>query len=67
MSEGMLPRVPKSQAEIDDEAALWIWRLDSEAATEATRLAFKTWLMEDPRHSMAYSLLSEVWTALDRQ
>lgn len=66
MNEGMLPGVPKSQAEIDEEAALWIWRLDSDAATEATRLAFTTWLMEDPRHAMAYSLLSEVWATLGR-
>jgi len=55
----------RTRADIDEEAAVWIWRMDSPAATAADRQAFEAWLRQDPRHRRAAAELSSVWSALD--
>jgi transmembrane sensor len=53
------------RAEIEEEAALWVWRLDSETVTEDTRLAFTRWLAEDRQHCAAFRDASRAWALLD--
>jgi transmembrane sensor len=55
----------RTRAEIDEEAAVWIWRMDSAAVAAADRQAFEAWLRQDPRHRRAAAELSTVWGALD--
>ena len=55
----------RTRADIDEEAATWIWRVDSAAADAADRQAFEAWQRQDPRHRRAVSELSAVWNALD--
>jgi len=55
----------RTRAEIDEEAAVWIWRMDSAAVAAADRQAFETWLRQDPRHRRAAAALSAVWSTLD--
>src|SRR5882757_9257960 len=53
----------RTRADIDEEAAMWVWRMDSAAA--ADRQAYEAWLRRDPRHRRAAAQLSKVWNALD--
>jgi len=53
----------RTRADIDEEAAMWVWRMDSAAA--ADRHAYEAWLRQDPRHRRAAAALSTVWNALD--
>src|SRR5882724_4971876 len=55
----------RTRADIDEEAAAWIWRMDCAAVAAADRQAFEAWLRQDPRHRRAASDLSAVWSALD--
>jgi transmembrane sensor len=55
----------RTRADVDEEAAAWIWRMDSAAVAAADRQAFETWLRQDPRHRRAAAELSTVWGALD--
>ena len=55
----------RTRADIDEEAAAWVWRMDSAAIDAADRQAFETWQRQDPRHRRAVSELSAVWGALD--
>jgi transmembrane sensor len=55
----------RTRADIDEEAAAWIWRMDSTAVAVADRQAFDAWLRQDPRHRRAAAELSAVWGALD--
>jgi transmembrane sensor len=55
----------RTRAEIDEEAAAWVWRMESETADAADRQAFESWLRRDPRHRRASDELSRVWAALD--
>ena len=55
----------RTRADIDEEAAAWIWRMDSAAIDGADRQAFEAWQRQDPRHRRAVSELSAVWDALD--
>src|SRR5271156_3315964 len=55
----------RTRADIDEEAAAWIWRTDSAAVNAADRQAFEAWQRQDPRHRRAVSELSAVWNALD--
>jgi len=55
----------RTRAEIDEEAAHWVWRMDSDALTAADRQAFDAWLRQDPRHRRAFDELSRVWSAMD--
>ena len=55
----------RTRADIDEEAAAWIWRMDSTVVAAADRQAFDAWLRQDPRHRRAAEELSAVWGALD--
>ena len=55
----------RTRADVDEEAAAWIWRMDSAAIDAADRQAFEAWQRQDPRHRRAVSELSVVWDALD--
>jgi transmembrane sensor len=55
----------RTRADIDEEAAAWIWRMDSAVVAVADRQAFDAWLRQDPRHRLAAAKLSAVWSALD--
>jgi len=55
----------RTRTDIDEEAAVWIWRMDSAAVAAADRQAFEAWLREDPRHRRAAAALSAVWSTLD--
>ena len=56
----------KTQTQIDNEAAVWTWRLDSGELTAAERGRLDTWLLEDTRHRRTFEELSSTWSALDR-
>jgi transmembrane sensor len=55
----------KTQTQIDNEAAVWTWRLDSGALTAAERGRLEVWLREDYRHRHALEELSRTWSMLD--
>jgi transmembrane sensor len=55
----------RTRAEIDEEAAEWTWRMDSESVTAAEQQAFDAWLKSDTRHRKAYEELARVWRTLD--
>jgi transmembrane sensor len=52
-------------SDVDEEAAAWVWRLDSEAVTEADRQAFEAWVRRDPRNRRAFIEFGGVWRQLD--
>lgn len=55
----------RSQTEIEEEAAAWVWRLDDEEVSSQSRAEFEHWLRRDPRHRRAFEELGGVWRALD--
>jgi transmembrane sensor len=55
----------RSQAELEEEAAAWVWRLDDEALSPARRAEFEQWLRRDPRHRRAVEELGGIWRSLD--
>jgi transmembrane sensor len=55
----------RTRPEIDEEAAMWAWRMDCDTVSAADRQAFESWLRRDPRHRRASAELSRVWAALD--
>lgn len=55
----------RTRAEIDEEAAAWIWRMEGGPATGADQEGFEAWLRQDPRHRRAVEELSKVWETLD--
>jgi len=55
----------RTRAEIDEEAAAWIWRLDGLSAGAHDQREFQAWLRLDPRHQRAMDELSKVWSELD--
>jgi transmembrane sensor len=52
-------------AEIEEEAAAWVWRLDAESVTDADRQAFEAWMRRDPRNRRAFAEFGGVWRQLD--
>ena len=56
----------KTRTQIDNEAAVWTWRLDSGDLTAAERGQLEAWLHEDARHRHAFEELRRTWDALDR-
>lgn len=56
----------KTQTQIDNEAAVWTWRLDSGALTPEERERLESWLRDDARHRRAFEELSSTWSFLDR-
>ena len=55
----------RTRAEIDEEAAAWIWRMEGGPAGGADPEGFDAWLRQDPRHRRAVEELSKVWETLD--
>src|SRR5450631_2775736 len=55
----------RTRSEIDEEAAVWIWRMDSAEVTATDQQAFDLWLRQDSRHRRAMDELSKVWASLD--
>jgi len=55
----------RTRAEIEEQAAVWTWRLDAGALSDADSQAYEAWLRQDPRHRRAMEELSKVWQALD--
>ncbi len=55
----------RTRAEIEEEAAVWIWRMDSGTAGNADPEAFEVWLRQDPRHRRVYEELTKVWESLN--
>ena len=55
----------RTRAEIDEEAAAWIWRMEDGPAGGADPEAYEAWLRQDPRHRRAVEELSKVWQTLD--
>ncbi|MDE2449905.1 MAG: FecR domain-containing protein [Gammaproteobacteria bacterium] len=56
----------KTQTQIDNEAAVWTWRLDGGALTAAERGRLEAWLREDHRHRRTLEELRRTWSILDR-
>lgn len=54
----------RTSADIDDEAAAWVWRSDG-GLSPAQRREFDLWIRCDPRHRRAFEEMGGVWTALD--
>ena len=52
-------------SDVEEEAAAWVWRLDSETLTEADRQAFDAWVRRDPRNRRAFKEFGGVWRQLD--
>jgi transmembrane sensor len=55
----------KTQAQIDNEAAVWTWRVDSGELGDAERSQLESWLREDVRHRRTFGELCRTWSALD--
>lgn len=55
----------RSLAEIEEEAAAWVWRLDDEDLSSQDRSEFERWLRRDLRHRRAFEELGGVWRSLD--
>jgi transmembrane sensor len=55
----------RTRAEIDEEAAAWIWRMEGGPAGGADPEGYEAWLRQDPRHRRAVEELSKVWETLD--
>jgi transmembrane sensor len=55
----------RTRADIDEEAAAWIWRMDAATVAASDRHAYEVWLRQDSRHRRAAAELSAVWGALD--
>jgi transmembrane sensor len=55
----------RTRSEIDEEAAVWVWRMDTETVSAANQDAFDSWLRRDSRHRRAYEDLTRVWAGLN--
>ena len=56
----------KTQTQIDNEAAVWTWRLDSGGLTAAERGELEAWLRADARHRRTFDDMTATWSMLDR-
>lgn len=50
---------------IDDEASLWLVRLDNGNLSEQSRQELKAWLAADERHQQALKSMADVWHDMD--
>ena len=55
----------RTRAEIEEEAAAWVWRMDAGTTAGADPEGFDAWLRQDPRHRRAVDELLKVWDSLD--
>lgn len=49
---------------VEEQAALWVVRLDDEAAGETTHAACAQWCAADPRHARALDAMRRMWEAV---
>ena len=56
----------KSQTQIDEEAAVWTWRLDAGVLSVSERSEFESWLRHDLRHRRTFEEFTRTWRSLDR-
>jgi len=47
---------------MDEEAAAWLARMNSDQVTEADRFAFRKWLRRSPQHQKAYEQMKALWS-----
>src|SRR5690606_3498898 len=59
-------RALRTLAEIEEEAAIWVWRLDDESVSARVKAEFGAWLQADVRHAKAFDELGGVWRSLDQ-
>ena len=50
---------------IDDEASIWLVRLDNGNLSEQSRKELKTWLSADKRHPAALKAMADIWDDMD--
>ena len=50
---------------IDDDASLWLVRLDNGNLSEQSRKELKAWLTADERHQVALKSMADVWHDMD--
>ena len=50
---------------IDDEASLWLVRLDNGSLSRQAKKDFKAWLAVDKRHLVALKAMADVWNDMD--
>jgi transmembrane sensor len=55
----------RTRAEIEEEAAAWVWRMEAGTTAGADPEGFDAWLRQDPRHRRAVDELLKVWESLD--
>lgn len=55
----------RNAQEVEDEAAVWLARLDAEDVSDGTKLEFREWLAADIAHKKAYEALDATWLRLD--
>lgn len=51
---------------IDDEASLWLVRLDNGNLSETSRKELRHWLAADERHPAALKAMAEIWDDMDK-
>ncbi|MFT5759433.1 MAG: transmembrane sensor [Alteromonadaceae bacterium] len=50
---------------IDDEASIWLVRLDNGNLSEQSRKELKIWLAADKRHSVSLKAMANIWDDMD--
>ncbi|WP_206485794.1 FecR domain-containing protein [Thalassotalea sp. G2M2-11] len=50
---------------IDDEASIWLVRLDDGNLSEASKKELKAWLAADKRHPAALKAMADIWDDMD--
>ncbi|MCI2284815.1 FecR domain-containing protein [Colwellia sp. MSW7] len=50
---------------IDDEASIWLVRLDNGNLSNQSRKELKAWLLADKRHPAALNAMADVWDGID--
>ena len=55
----------RTRVEVDEEAAVWAWRMESASVSAIDLQAHDMWLKQDPRHARAFRELSAVWRTMD--
>lgn len=50
---------------IDDEASIWLVRLDNGNLSDQSRRELKAWLSADKRHSIALKAMADIWDDMD--
>jgi len=57
--------IPLHTNTIDDEASIWLVRLDNGNLSEQAKKELKTWLIADKRHQVALKAMADIWNDMD--